>query len=91
MGNAEKANLENDLIVPEADDIVNSDEYHAHDLQDTTRPKIWLPSFMISDFAVMILFLATLGCLFGLSRQLMLLWEVSQEGRILDRAVVERR
>ena len=88
MASAEKANLENDTITPEVETVVSSDEYHAHDLQDTTKPKIWLPSFMSSDIAVAILLLATLGCLFGLSRQLMLLWEASQGGRMLNRAVL---
>ena len=57
-----------------------------HDQQEG-KPALWLPSFLIDNIAVLILFVASVACLVGLARQLVLLWEVTQQGRILERSV----
>ena len=90
MGIAEKADPENDLLVEEDDSVSHNELLEYDDLQDTSKPKIWLPSFLIGDLAVAVLFVATLACLFGLSRQLILLWRVSQEGSMLERVAAGR-
>lgn len=69
----------------EGDDILDScslvDEPHS------PKPALWLPAFLVGDFAVVVLCVASIVCLVGLTRQLMLLWEASQlQGRMLERA-----
>ena len=90
MGTAEQADPENDLLVEGDDSVSHNELLEYDDLQDTSKSNIWLPSFLVGDVAVAVLFVATLACLFGLSRQLMLLWRVSQEGSMLEKIAAAR-
>ncbi|KAJ3555235.1 hypothetical protein NM688_g2691 [Phlebia brevispora] len=76
-------------IVPMAsaqqtDDDEGSDAQHATNPPRVNKSSLRLPSFLASDFAVVILFVASLACIVGLTRQLLLLWEMTRDDRILE-------
>ena len=87
MGAVEKDSQNEPLISRTEEDGDESMNHTIEHDSEEAKPRLFLPSFLISDFAVVILCVATVVCLFGLTRQFMILWEATQEGRMLERAV----
>lgn len=60
-----------------SEELTSTGDSHATKLSSRLR------ALLISDFAVLVLCVASIACIFGLTRQLVLLWKITQEGQIL--------
>lgn len=83
MSDAEKT--KSDLSMQTTNDDADADTLHVVDEpSDAKTASLSLPSFLISDVVVVLLGVASIACIVGLTHQLILVWEITQKGRLLE-------